>query len=255
MTIDVHAHYGPTFFPIRIEKEEAITGMMDSYSIDICIVSSFKGLFYGMPGCNEEVYQGLKNSRGRLAGYIVANPNHPEVSLSDIERFSKFKEFVGVKLHPAWHGVPIDDERYIPILKLCEEKDLPVLIHSFVSEFIGSQVSEPERVAKIGKQYHCPIIMGHLGGNTRRGVEAARSAANLYIEICGGRQDADSRSVWTVDRVALPVKVLGADRVLFGTDLPLVDPSSSFGILEEAELSSTDRDKIMYVNAKNLFGF
>jgi hypothetical protein len=254
MIVDVHAHYGATFFPIKTEKEQAIIRMMDSYSIDICVVSSFKGLFYGMPGCNEEVYRGLKNSGGRLAGYIVANPNYPEESLSDIERFSKLKGFVGVKLHPAWHGVPLDDKRYVPILKLCEEKNLPVLIHSFVSEFIGSQVSEPERVAKIAKEYRCPIILGHLGGNTRRGVEAARSAGNLYVEICGGRQDADSRSVWTVDRVALPVKVLGADRVLFGTDLPLVDPSSSFGIMEEAELSSNDRDKIMYANAKSLFG-
>ena len=251
--IDVHAHYGPTFFPIRTEREAAIVRMMDSYGIDLCIVSSFKGLFYGQPQCNEEVYEGLRKSQGRLKGYVVANPNYPEESLADIERYTKLKEFVGVKLHPAWHGVPIDDARYAPILRLCEDRNLPILVHSFVSELIGAHLSEPERVAKVAAHYRCPIILGHLGGNTRRGVEAARGVDHLFVEICGGRQDADSRSGWTTDRVALPVKALGADRVLFGTDLPLVEPCSSIGIIEEAPLSSTDRDKILYKNAKALF--
>jgi hypothetical protein len=254
MIIDVHAHYGTTFFPLDVEYEGAIVKMMDSFSIDICVVSGFRGLFYGQDHCNEEVYRGIQKSGGRLVGYVVANPNHFEQSLEDIERYGKLKEFVGVKLHPAWHGVPLDDRRYAPILKLCEELNLPILIHSFVSELVGLQVSEPERVVKVAKEYKCPIILGHMGGNTRRGVEAAKHYDNLFVEICGGRQDADSRSVWTLDRVELPLKELGADRILFGTDLPLVDPSSSFGIVEEAEIPPVSREKIMYKNAKQLFG-
>jgi len=253
MIIDVHGHYGTTFFPIDVEYEDAIVKMMDSYAIDICVISGLRGLFYGQDNCNEEVFRGLKNSGGRLVGYVVGNPNHIEQSLADIERYAKEKEFVGVKFHPAWHGVPIDDRRYTPILQLCEELNLPILIHSFVSEFVGLQISEPERVVKVAKEYKCPIIMGHMGGNTRRGVEAAKRYDNIFVEICGGRQDADSRSVWTLDRVELPLKELGADRILFGTDLPLVDPSSSFGIVEEAEILPADREKIMYKNAKQLF--
>lgn len=254
MIIDVHTHYGYSFFPIETMFHEGIVEMMDIYNIDIGITSGFRGIFYELDNCNEEVYQGILKSNGRLKGYVVVNPNHIDKSLSDIETYMAYDEFVGVKIHPAWHGVPIDDARFHPIIDLCTDKGIPLLVHSFVSEYTGPQVSEPERITKVAKRNKkCVIVMGHIGGNTRRGVNAAKGIDNIFVEICGGRQDADSTSVWTSDRLSLPIKELGSERVLFGTDLPLIDPSSSIGILEESNFASLEKENVMYRNAKKLF--
>ncbi len=47
MIIDVHAHFGYSFFPIEVMYEDALIAMMDEYSIDISIASGFRGIFYG----------------------------------------------------------------------------------------------------------------------------------------------------------------------------------------------------------------
>ena len=255
MIIDVHGHYGYTFFPIVVEEEDEIVRYMDVYGIDKCIVSSFRGIFYELDNANHEVMKALKKYPGRLYGYIVANPNYPERSVEEIEYYSSVKGFVGVKIHPAWHGVPVDSDLYEPIFNSCERLGLPILAHSFVSEFLGDQVSAPERLARVAHKYKMQIVMGHMGGNSRRGIRAAKGLDNLFVEISGGRQDADSQSGWNTQRVEEAVKELGADKVMFGSDLPLVEPGCSLGIMDDADLDKDVKEMVMCSNAQRVFAF
>jgi len=255
MIIDVHAHYGYTFFPIRVEREDDIVKYMNIYGIDKCIMSNFRGIFYELNNANYEVMKAIEKYPRRLYGYIVVNPNYQEESIKEIKHYAEVKGFVGVKIHPAWHGVPVDSELYKSIFESCERAKLPVLAHSFVSEFLGDQVSAPERLARIAPRYSIPIIMGHMGGNSRRGIKAAKGIENLFVEISGGRQDADSPTGWNTQRVEVAVKELGADKVMFGTDLPLVEPACAMGIMDDAELTTDEKEMVMYKNAERIFSF
>ena len=255
MIIDIHGHYGYSFFPIVVEEEDAIVRYLDIYRIDKCIVSNFRGLFYSLDNANDEVMKAVKKHPGRLYGYIVVNPNYPERSVEEIRLYSSTDGFVGVKIHPAWHGVPVDSELFEPIFNICDELDLPILAHSFVSEYLGDQVSAPERLARVATKHSTKIIMGHMGGNSRRGIKAAKGIDNLFVEISGGRQDADSPCGWNTQRVEEAVKELGEKKVMFGTDLPLVEPGCSMGIMDDADLGIELRNMIMYKNALDVFSF
>jgi len=83
----------------------------------------------------------------------------------------------------------------------------------------------------------------------------AKGIENLFVEISGGRQDADSPTGWNTQRVEVAVKELGADKVMFGTDLPLVEPACAMGIMDDAELTTDEKEMVMYKNAERIFSF
>jgi len=253
MIIDVHAHCGYMFFPIRIEKEDEIVNLLDKYKIDKCIISHIKGIFYDFRGANEELLKGMRKYPSRLYGYVIVNPNYLDESLAEIEKYAKIENFVGVKLHPMWHATSPNSKPYRLIFEKCEELKLPVLVHSFDPDTQETNISAPEKLAQVAGKYTIPIIMAHLGGNEKRGVQSAKHVENLYVDISGGRQDADQQYVWSPQRIELAVGELGPERVLFGTDLPLIDPSITLGMMRDAQISEKEKDMIFYLNAQRIF--
>ena len=55
-------------------------------------------------------------------------------------------------------------------------------------------------------------------------------------------------------RLEFALEKLGADRILYGTDLVIRDIPAQLGRILGAEMSATDRDKILYANAAKLLG-
>jgi predicted TIM-barrel fold metal-dependent hydrolase len=83
-------------------------------------------------------------------------------------------------------------------------------------------------------------IMGHAGGTEAGreiGVEAARKVPNLYLEICSSWRNPGS--------IEQLVSGAGADRVLYGSDLPLMEPRIHVGRVMTAEISGADRRKVL----------
>lgn len=253
MIIDTHVHYGYIFFPIKVRTAEDIVDAMEKFHIDIGIVSNIAGIFYDFRGCNQELYDAISKYPDRLKGYIVINPNYIDESLEDLDRYSKFSQFVGVKLHASWHNKPIDGPEYEVLFKRCEELNLPILIHSYVVDDYSDQVSSPERIANVAKRHTNPIIMAHLGGNYRRACKAVKNVENIYVDISSGRERGSQLYVWELGRISDSVAELGADRVLFGTDFPLLDPAICFGMIEDAGLDEKEREMVMWRNANKLF--
>jgi predicted TIM-barrel fold metal-dependent hydrolase len=115
------------------------------------------------------------------------------------------------------------------------------------------QVSSPERIANVAKLHKNPIIVAHMGGNSRRTCKAIKGIENLYIDISSGRERASQLYVWELGRVEEAVKEIGADKVLFGSDLPLLDPAICMGMMEDSKLTEEEREKIMWKNAARIF--
>lgn len=253
MIIDSHVHYGFLFFPVRHRSADDVIKIMDKYRIDISVMSNIKGIFYDFRNCNQEMYDDIKKYPGRLRGYIVVNPNYLEESLNEIEKFSKNPQFVGVKVHASWHNQYIDSPAFEPLFQKCEDLNLPVLVHSYVVDEYSDHVSAPERIANVARRHDIPIIVAHMGGNFKKTIKAIKGMENLYADISHGRERTSQLYVWEEGRVSEPVEELGAHRVLFGTDMPLIDPALLFGMMEDAGLSGHDTEMIMWKNAARIF--
>jgi predicted TIM-barrel fold metal-dependent hydrolase len=45
----------------------------------------------------------------------------------------------------------------------------------------------------------------------------------------------------------------GAEKIMFGSDLTLLNPAHTIGMVMDAEISENDKEKIFYLNAKRVF--
>ncbi|MDO8589268.1 MAG: amidohydrolase family protein [Armatimonadota bacterium] len=255
MIIDCHAHLGWWFFPIRQESASDVAPIMDKWGIDKAVFSSVRAIMEDCRDANSRLADQITAYPGRMYGYITLNPHYPDVWRRDLETYAGDVRFVGVKLHAAWHSCPIDSKPYAPIFKRCEELHLPVLAHSYDPTSDTMSASAPERLANVARDYDVQIVMGHMGGNPLRGIRAcAACGPNLSLEISAGRENAGQMYAWDLLRIRRALDALGPERVLFGSDMPLVDPAICFGAVRDSNLTPHEEELVMWRNAERIFG-
>ena len=75
-------------------------------------------------------------------------------------------------------------------------------------------------------------------------IEVARTHDNVMLDLCDIH-----RHSGIVDKM---VEGVGADKVLFGTDIPWYDPSYCLGSILFSHISDEDKYKVIYGNAKKI---
>ncbi len=85
------------------------------------------------------------------------------------------------------------------------------------------------------------IIMAHMTGIGRRGVQDVEELPNVYVDTSGGWYDSEM--------VEYAVRHMGAERVLFGSDYPGRDYAPQIGRVLGTNLSEKDKEKVLWRNA------
>jgi predicted TIM-barrel fold metal-dependent hydrolase len=174
-------------------------------------------------------------------GFVYINPAN-ENKMDVLRKGIEDRGMAGVKL---WVATFCNDPSAYPIVEKCIEYNVPILIHTW-KKAIGQYAHEAtaEHVADLAKHYpQAKLIAAHLGGNAYHGVHAIRDYPNVMTDI--------SCSVFRGDDLDYAVEQLGAERILFGSDMPgsyLVN----VGQVEEAKLTKEKKDLIYYKNAQRM---
>lgn len=185
---------------------------------------------------------------GNFICFGTVHPDAPDM-LEELERV-KALGLKGIKIHPDYQGCYIFSDNCIKMLKRCGELDLPVIIHMGydpVSPLVHHALPQDLLYVR-EKAPDVKIIAAHLGG--MYGWEA------VYKYLCG------EKNIWLdtaytcgfVDEklCADIIAKHGANRVLFGSDLPWHTPLMEKQMLENMPLSDSDKDKIFSLNAAEL---
>ena len=153
----------------------------------------------------------------------------------------------GVKLHPDIQHFYVNESRAMNIFELCEERGLPVCVHTGDYRY---DFSNPSRVAEVLKAFpKIKFIGAHFGGWSVW-EEAARVLADFPNLIV----DSSSSSYWLgVERLKEMIYAYGPKRVLFGTDYPMWNQKTEIDAMLELELPDEDYGCIFYKNAAELF--
>jgi predicted TIM-barrel fold metal-dependent hydrolase len=141
--------------------------------------------------------------------------------------------------------VRASDPRIHPIAEVAAELAIPILYHAWYKT-PGVEPSETEsNGADIAQLARCHpetrIIMAHLTGIGRRGVQDVEDLSNVSVDTSGGWYD--------TEMVEYAVRHMGADRVLYGSDYPGRDYAPQVGRVTGAKLSNRDRERILWRNA------
>ena len=157
----------------------------------------------------------------------------------------------------AFYQSGIDDkalDKLTPLMQICRDKDLPVLIHT--NEPVGHMY--PGKTPHTLKQIYDlikkfpenVIVLAHWGGGIfffallKKEVKA--SLGNVYFDT------AASPFLYAPEIYRYAKDIVGLDKILFGSDFPLIKPARYFKELDMSGLSKAEIESICGLNAVQL---
>ncbi len=195
---------------------------------------------------NDETFWLMRHYPGYVTGFCHLNPVLGERAVTrEVERCVA-RGFRGIKLEIANNA---RDASMRPVMVAAEKHNLVVLQHAWSMTKIRQRSfhTDPEDVALLAKRFpRVRIIMAHLTGCGVRGVLAVKDCGNLFIDTSGAAPEAGL--------VEYAVAQLGADRVLYGSDVPIRDFAVALARVTGTQLDAATKRKILRENARKLLG-
>lgn len=247
LIVDAHAHMGPwCAFHVPHGDAAGMVHTMDRIGVRACVASAHAAIGPDYLLGNETIAQAAVAHPGRIFGYITVNPNYARADMrQELERCFATGRFVGVKLHPDLHAYPADGPNYRPAWEFAHEHALPLLSHAGE----GSAFNAMRHFDGHARDYpRVKVLIGHAL-NSRETLDAAAELAarrpNVYLDITG--------SPLSYGALEQAVEKVGAGRVIFGTDMPFLDPRPQLGRVAFAQIPDADKVRILGRNAAELF--
>lgn len=152
----------------------------------------------------------------------------------------------GIKIHPEFQRVDLDEPKAIPMYRAIAKAGLPVLFHMGDPKL---DYSAPERLVNLIRQVPDLIaIAAHFGG--WRAWDRARAnilPENVYYDT------SSTIAFLGRDRSLDLLEKMGPERFLFGTDFPMWSPKKELSCFLDLDLDETTRDRILFGNFETLF--
>jgi predicted TIM-barrel fold metal-dependent hydrolase len=191
---------------------------------------------------NREVARHMEKYPGRFLGACVVNPNFPQEAAREIEDCRKQLGFV-------WVGelcnYTVNPYAYTsPNFALVVEQvvKMNVVLH------VHTELEEMEYI--IQKFPQATIVFAHFGDSHEeehifKRIDAVAGSKNCYLDTSGYGHD-------RVGVLEYAVKSIGPDRILFGSDFSINDPSTVLARIHHAFLTREQTQKILSHNLEAL---
>lgn len=193
---------------------------------------------------NRFIAESVEKSRGVFTGLGTLHP-FSERLREDFEQLLALG-LKGVKLHPDFQKIAIDNSHCQEIYRLCSGK-IPVLLHTGDYRY---DYSNPERMKRMLDMFpDCTFIGAHFGGWSVWDEASVKlsSYPNFYVDTSSSLSDISA------EKAAELIKLYTPDRVLFGTDYPLGNSKNEIEMLRRAVEDEKALEKILYGNASKIF--
>jgi predicted TIM-barrel fold metal-dependent hydrolase len=279
MLVDIHTHIFPETIRSHREKfylpEPEFTLLYSSpksrmvgasqliEAMDACGVD--RAVTFGFPWKsadtfiqnNDYVIEAVRRFPDRLIGFGCFDPCHP-LALQEARRCIE-NGLCGIG-ELAFYTCGIDNhslDRLEPIMALCRASNLPVLIHTnepVGHVYPGKTPNTLRQIYDLVRRFPAnTIILGHWGGGiffyNLLKKEVAESLTNVYFDT------AASPFLYHSRIYAVASQLVGSEKILLGSDYPLIPPSKYLEELEQTGLAKVDIENISGRNAARLLGF
>ena len=186
----------------------------------------------------------LSRSHGyETVGFAGMHQDYPDFA-GELERCISLG-LKGVKIHPDIQRMDILCDRMFELCEIIEGR-MPLFLHMGDNR-AEYRYSEPEKLAKLLDRFpHLEVVAAHLGGY-QAWDEAEKylyGRENVWYDI--------SSSLWAMspEKAGYLIDRCGADRVMFGTDYPVMPIDPYVSMFMKIDLDEQTRQDIFYNNAK-----
>lgn len=240
----------------KLVGAEEIIESMDEQGVDISVVFGFpwRDSETSEKG-NDYIMDAVQRYPDRLIGFCCTDPFNNNAVQETLRCFEGGLSGVG---ELAFYQSGIDEaclDRLKPIMKICLEKDAPVLIHTNEPVghiYPGKTPNTLGQIYRLAKEFpENIIVLAHWGGGIFFFNLLKKEVRDTLKNVCF--DTAASPFLYDPEIYKTAIRLAGQDKVLFGSDFPLIKPSRYFRELEGAGLSKQEIRDICGMNAKKLF--
>lgn len=189
----------------------------------------------------------------RIIKFVSVDPLKPG-SVEELERLIKDCEPLGVKFHPQLQGFHPLDERAFKLYSLVDRYGLVSVFHTGTSG-VGAGVKSNIRLDygrpiyfdEIAIRFpNMKIVLAHFGWPwTEEALAIALHKPNVYIDLSGWSPKYIPEVIWkNAKRLE--------DKILFGSDYPLISEERWLNDFKEIKIDGTIKDKILRFNAERI---
>lgn len=201
------------------------------------------------------VAEAIRRYPERFCGLAGVDPSAGMRGVREMEHAIRELGFVGAHLYPHWFGLEPDDRRLYPFYAKCIELDVPIQMQ--VGHCLRYSADRPLRstgrpIALDTVACDLPelkLVGIHIGWPwTEEMIAVAYKHPNVYIG-----SDAYAPRHWSAELVRY-IDSWGQDKVLFGTDFPVIDPVRAIDEIDALSIRPAARRKFLRDNALRLYG-
>ena len=247
---DAHSHLGSLHGDTPEERMAVLVRHMDRLGIERLILSQGYEQYvsHSTPDQirieNDRVMRAVRHFPDRAYGSLYLNPENVAFCLQELDRCIRNGPMVCIG--EIQTDVLCSSAALDPIVERATAMNVPILQHTWMKTGgNGPGESTPYDVVELAKRHpNANIICGHTGGNWELGIRIIRATKNVYADLAGS----DPTSGFT----EMAVRELGAQRVIYGSDVGGRSFASQLAKVVGAKISDTEKKLILGGNMRRL---
>ncbi|MFO7637398.1 MAG: amidohydrolase family protein, partial [Clostridia bacterium] len=168
----------------------------------------------------------------KFKGYVTLNMNYKDSLLDELIRGEDNNLKLGIKLHVYRQKYEMDDEALIPVFQHLNRRKAICLHHYF---------GPAEKLESLLRAF--PDIVFIEGHSLNEYDHLVRKYDNLYINTC---------AQLGYRRIEEHVRIIGSEKIVYGSDFVALDPSFGFGPVAYAKITDLEKRNILGLNMKRI---
>jgi len=239
----------------RIATAEELIASMDEAGIDISVVLNAGWVSHELcVKTNDYILDSVSRYPTRLVGFCAIQPRAGDAAVAELERCAKAGAKGIGELRSDVQDFGLTDEAMMkPLVDVALKHNLIFLTHS--SEPVGHEYSgkggiTPDILYSFITAFpKLKLVCAHWGGGLPFYAlmpEVAKALANVFFDTAATVFLYKSEIFGQVSRI------IGSDKILFGTDYPLMHQNRVIAQIQSSQLPEEDKARILGTNAQRL---
>ncbi len=239
----------------KLVTADRLVEVMDEQGVDVSVAVGFP--WQSMETIkmhNDYIIDAIQKYPDRIKGFCCIDPFN-NGSVFEAER-SLEAGLSGIgELAFYFFGIDSATRKALePYMEICRKRDIPIMIHTNEPVghiYPGKTPNTLRQIYKlVTKHPRNRIVLSHWGGGiffyTLLKKEVKEALENVYFDT------AASPFLYDPEIYRAGMSLAGKEKILFGTDFPLIEPARYFKELELSGLSEKDIELVCGGNAKRL---
>ena len=239
----------------KLATAEEVIASMDEHGIDKSVILNLGWASHELcVETNDYILEVIARYPERLIGFCAIQPLAGDKAVKELERCARNGAKGIGEMRPDVQGFDLKDGKIMkPIIEAVIEHDLIFLMHTSEPvghQYFGKGTITPEVIYPFIINFpDLKLVCAHWGGGLPFYAlmpEVEKALSDVYFDT------AATPFLYQPQIFKQVADIIGSDRILFGSDYPLLSPKRIIDHVESSGLNQKDKAKILGGNAQKL---